>query len=34
MMASAILAAVANGARDPMRLKKIALRPVDATGLH
>ena len=33
-MASAILAAVANGERDPMRLKNYAMRSVDTTGLH
>jgi hypothetical protein len=34
MMASAILAAVSNGERNPMRLKNLAMRAVDATGLH
>jgi hypothetical protein len=33
-MASAILAAVAEGERDPIRLKNYALRSVDTTGLH
>ena len=34
MMASTILAAVANGERNPTRLKNLALRAVDGTGLH
>jgi hypothetical protein len=34
MMASTILAAVANGKRNPTRLKNLALRAVDRTGLH
>jgi hypothetical protein len=34
MMASTILAAVTNGERDPRRLKNLALRAVDSTGLH
>ena len=34
MMASVILASVANGERDPLRLRNLALRAVDATGLH
>jgi hypothetical protein len=33
-MASALLVAVANGERQPMRLKNLALRAVDKTGLH
>ena len=34
MMASVILAAVANGERHPLRLRNLALRTVDGTGLH
>jgi hypothetical protein len=34
LMVSTILAAVGNGERDPMRLKNLALRAVDTTGLH
>ena len=34
LMASAILAAVGNGELTPNRLKNVALRAVDGTGLH